>query len=203
MKIKFCPFCGSHAASDRCYACGADLAAVSAACPDIKVSDDMSTVLEFGRYPYTADGAEAAIRWIVLEKTGNAALLLAENVIDCRRFKDGASGARWSECALREWLNGEFLIKAFMEDERDSIVLKVHTDGGNEHCGINGGEEVADSVFFAQYRRDGKIFRSAIYKPRNGYGIRSRTGRVAHGQRLCVLVAPLARRRGRECCQRQ
>lgn len=158
MKIKFCPFCGSHAASDICYACGADLAAVSAACPDIKVSDDMSTVLEFGRYPYTADGAEAAIRWIVLEKTGNAALLLAENVIDCRRFKDGASGARWSECALREWLNGEFLITAFMEDERDSIVLKVHTDGGNEHCGINGGEEVADSVFLLSIAEMEKYF---------------------------------------------
>lgn len=94
----------------------------------------------------------------MLEKTGNAALLLAENVIDCRRFKDGASGARWSECALREWLNGEFLITAFMEDERDSIVLKVHTDGGNEHCGINGGEEVADSVFLLSIAEMEKYF---------------------------------------------
>ncbi len=147
MKIKFCPFCGSHAAAGKCYACGADLAAVESACPEMKLYDDLPPILEFGRYPYTADGAEAAIRWMVLEKKGNAALLLAENVIDCRRFNDASPEARWSESAVREWLNGRFMRTAFMQDESDSIVLKVHTDGGNEHCGIAEGGEVADSVF--------------------------------------------------------
>lgn len=147
MRIKFCPFCGAHAAAERCFACGADLDGLRAACVEVKCGEDSPAVLEFGRYPHTADGVQAAMRWLVLEKRGDIVLLLAENVIECKRFHDDPSDSIWGESTLRGWLNGEFLNSAFMEDERDSIVLCTHTDGGNDSCAIDEGEEVVDSAF--------------------------------------------------------
>lgn len=147
MRIKFCPFCGAHAAAEKCFACGADLDSLRAACAEVKCGEDSPAILEFGRYPYTADGVQSAMRWLVLEKRDNIVLLVAENVVDCKRFHNEPSEIAWSESTVRNWLNGEFLKTAFMEDERDSIVLSTHTDGGNESCSVGAGEEVADSAF--------------------------------------------------------
>ena len=74
----------------------------------------------FGRYPYEEDGTERELTWRILTKEGGKALLITEDCIDYMRwsleYKEG-----WGASEVRAFLNGEFLSKAFTDEERSHI----------------------------------------------------------------------------------
>ena len=80
-----------------------------------------ATVVPFGTYPQTADGTDKTpIEWYVLDyrEDEGRALLLSRYVLDAVSFNGKAGQVTWEECALRAWLNDEFLNTAFTEEER-------------------------------------------------------------------------------------
>ncbi len=69
------------------------------------------------------DGAEP-LEWIVLEKSENELLLISRYCIDALPYNTAGTASEWNESSLYLWLNGEFLSKAFTEDERAFIITE-------------------------------------------------------------------------------
>lgn len=69
-------------------------------------------IIEFGSYPFEADGTEKPIEWIILERySDDTALLLSRYGLDSKRFD--SSSNNWEQSEIRAWLNNTFYNKAF------------------------------------------------------------------------------------------
>lgn len=104
----------------------------------------------FGTYSRLFDGSAAPIRWVVLEKSDGALLLLSEEIVDCKRYHSGEGGSKskgeklpvsWTGCDLRAWLNDAFFHRAFSAAEKRQILATLCTDNGE------GSPDTEDRVF--------------------------------------------------------
>ncbi len=79
----------------------------------------------FGSYEQDNDlsNGKEKIEWIVLEVDGNKALLLSKHALNCQPYNLNREAVSWSDCFLREWLNGDFFSAAFSPDEQKQIPL--------------------------------------------------------------------------------
>ncbi len=92
------------------------------------------TVL-FGHYMQDGDPSAGLepIEWIVLDIRDGKALLLSRYGLDAKPYHTSYKNVTWEKCALREWLNGEFMDQAFSADEKQAIVT-THVDNGESQC---------------------------------------------------------------------
>ena len=74
-----------------------------------------------GHYYQSNNNSKDQIKWRVLSVNGNDAFLLADQCLDCKPYNDTDSGATWSECSLRSWLNSTFYNAAFNSSEKGAI----------------------------------------------------------------------------------
>ena len=91
--------------------------------------------------------AYAPIKWRILKQTGNRAVLLADRMPDTYPFNDSYQDTSWSECSLRQWLNGEFLSRAFTEQEKSAIEKTDVKNAPNYYFGTDCGTDTKDRVF--------------------------------------------------------
>lgn len=85
-------------------------------------------VLTLGRYPQGEDGSVCPIEWIVLATQEERALVLSRYVLDYQPYHSEAAVVRWENSALRRWLNGEFVDRAFTEEELEMICIPEEED---------------------------------------------------------------------------
>jgi hypothetical protein len=83
--------------------------------------------MKFG--PYT---------WIILKQRDGKALLLAEDIIERRSYNEDWEATTWETCALRKYLNGEFLDR-FTPEDRAHIAL-THNENPDNTWGRTQGE---------------------------------------------------------------
>ena len=111
-----------------------------------------STIV-FGTYPQTAEGTDdTPIEWIVLEydEANHRVLLLSKYGLDAVQYNPRITDITWEECALRAWLNGEFLGEAFSEEEQSAILTtEVDNGAGQGNCDweTTGGNNTQDRIF--------------------------------------------------------
>ena len=91
--------------------------------------------------------AYAPIKWRILKQTGDKAVLLADRMPDTCPFNDIYKDTSWSDCSLRQWLNGEFLSRAFTEQERSAIEETDVKNAPNYYFGTDCGPDTKDCVF--------------------------------------------------------
>ena len=104
----------------------------------------MHWTITFGRY--VQDGDEATpIVWRVLDKKEDMLLVISEFILDCLPYNDMIGETGWKDCTLRQWLNNEFLNKAFNEEEREMIRTVENID--NPISGTKGVEDTQGKVF--------------------------------------------------------
>ena len=103
--------------------------------------------IEFGSYPYEADGTKKPIKWIILKKEKNKALLLSAFGIDAKPYNEEYEDVTWETCALRKWLNEDFLDAAFTEEEKERIILTKVKNPDNPRYKTTGGNDTDDKVF--------------------------------------------------------
>jgi len=83
--------------------------------------------LSFGNYEQDTildDGVEP-IRWHVISLRGNYATLISENcfeVMQCYSPDMDSDNWDWDNSSLKNWLNNEFLLSAFSDEERNAII---------------------------------------------------------------------------------
>ena len=111
--------------------------------------------VEFGKY--LVDNSEK-IRWLVLEVKGGKALLLSENAVDCRKYHNTKEAVSWNTCDLRDWLNNEFLVNAFNDQEISVIqTANVAADRNPEHRS-DPGQATQDKVFLLSIAEVNRYF---------------------------------------------
>ena len=85
--------------------------------------------------------------WLVLEREGDRALLIAgDAVLKGTRYHGSMESVTWETSDLRVFLNGDFL-DGFSSDERTRILESVQTDHGNPKFENTGGSDTTDRVF--------------------------------------------------------
>ena len=125
---------------------------------------------EFGHYPKNKDGKDEPLTWRVLDVDieNSRALLITENLIDCREYHEEWKSAVWAKCDLRKWLNGEFIDKAFDKEDLGKIAEISIQNQDNIPCGKEDGITTKDKVFALSldeaqmYFRDDKDRRAAV-----------------------------------------
>ena len=91
--------------------------------------------------------AYSPIKWRILKQTADKAVLLADRMPDTCPFNDIYKDTSWSDCSLRQWLNGEFLSRAFTEQERSAIEETDVKNAPNYFFGTDCGPDTKDCVF--------------------------------------------------------
>ena len=91
--------------------------------------------------------AYSPIKWRILKQTADKAVLLADRMPDTCPFNDIYKDTSWSDCSLRQWLNGEFLSRAFTQQERSAIEETDVKNAPNYFFGTDCGPDTKDCVF--------------------------------------------------------
>jgi tetratricopeptide (TPR) repeat protein len=113
-------------------------------------------LMEFGGYA-----------WRVLDVQGGKALLITRDIIDVRPYhpynpyhpyhNSMLEEVTWEGCALREWLNGEFLV-AFQERDRARVAATDVANEDNPWFGTPGGNDTRDRAFLLSINEVVKYF---------------------------------------------
>lgn len=118
---------------------------------------EVGKYVEFGTYPQTFDGTDQTpIEWLVLDRDGDKALLLSRYGLDAHIYDDDwiVRGATWEKSDIREWLNEDFLNRAFTADEQKGILLSDIDNSESQCCdayNVSGGNNTQDMVFLLSY----------------------------------------------------
>lgn len=86
------------------------------------------------------DGKEP-IEWLVLDYRDGRYLLISRYILDAAAMTENIGREAWETCALRLWLNQDFLNTAFTEHEQKFLITTQLTDTGT-----------TDTVFFLNHQ---------------------------------------------------
>lgn len=111
---------------------------------------EIGDIVQMGTYEQDGDAeTEDPICWDVLDKDGDAVLLISHDVIAYQRFSDSAKCVIWEDSQIRSWLNEEFYAEAFDEEEQASIrettLENLSTVGFAAHVDPSGDVQVRES----------------------------------------------------------
>ena len=111
---------------------------------------EIGDIVQMGTYEQDGDAeTEDPICWDVLDKDGNAVLLISHDVIAYQRFSDNLKCVIWEDSEIRTWLNQEFYAEAFDETEQASIrettLENLSTVGFAAHVDPSGDVQVRES----------------------------------------------------------
>jgi hypothetical protein len=104
--------------------------------------------------------------WRVLEKRWDSALLLAEDVIELRRYNTAPKNVSWETCSLREYLNTDFLYQQILGKLRISSFIEVaNYNQKNLWTGTSGGGNTFDYIFLLSLEEVDRYFgNSGVYE---------------------------------------
>ena len=95
--------------------------------------------------------------WRVLEKQGNRALIITEDIIELRPYNVGRKDVTWETCTLRKYLNGEFLSK-FSKEEQARIIETRISNPDNLWYDTKGGNDTTDKIFLLSLEEVDRYF---------------------------------------------
>ena len=102
------------------------------------------------------------IKWRVLNRKGNDALLLADVALDDQKYNTNRADVTWETSSMRSWLNGygasvnrpktdysrkNFINSAFTSAQRSAIKKTNVVNDDNIYYGTTGGKNTSDKVF--------------------------------------------------------
>lgn len=104
-------------------------------------------IILFGSYPQEDPKKKDAIEWEVISVSADRALLLSKYCLDTKWYNNSKWSTTWGNCALRDWLNKEFLNTAFSDSERVSIIETESAKSCNPRSNAVSGGPSKDKVF--------------------------------------------------------
>ncbi len=115
---------------------------------------DKDDVIEFGNYN------DKPIKWIVLHKEKNKALLISKYCLLDKPYNDDYVAVTWEKCTLRKWLNDDFLEISFSKEEKQQIIEVQLENEDNSRHGTKGGSHTYDKLFLLSIEEAEKYFYS-------------------------------------------
>jgi len=95
----------------------------------------VSDIILFGSY-----------EWRVLDIQNNAALIITEDIIECRPYHNILMDITWADCDMRKYLNSDFYNR-FTEEEKARIITVTNKTPDNPWFGTHGGADTVDNIF--------------------------------------------------------
>ncbi len=125
-------------------------------------SAEVGDIVIFGEYEQdnNTDNGKEPIEWIVLAKKEDRILVVSRYALDAKKFHDRLVSVTWPDCTLREWLNEDFMKKAFTEEQRDRIPTVTVKADQNLKYKRNTGGDTKDQIFLLSTREAKKYFSS-------------------------------------------
>lgn len=104
--------------------------------------------MTFGTYEQDcgADNGMESIKWFILDVEDGRATLLSVHLLDCQRYHPEEADVTWEDCALRAWLNDDFLNAAFTKAEQEYIAVTELINGDTPAFGTQGGNDTSDRI---------------------------------------------------------
>ena len=118
--------------------------------------------ITFGAYEQdnnTSNGKED-VEWLVLEVRDGKALVISKYALDCKPYDTSHTDVTWETCALRKWLNNDFLGSAFSAVEKAMIPTVTVSADKNPEYSTNPGNATQDQVFLLSITEANKYFNS-------------------------------------------
>ena len=112
-------------------------------------------IIKFGNYPQGKDRTQAPIEWIVLDVNCDEVFIISRYGLARKKYNNNHAPITWENCDLREWLNNDFIKKAFSDEEANKIKVSKLENKDNP-LPINfesmfprarGGNDTLDRVF--------------------------------------------------------
>ncbi len=119
--------------------------------------------IKFGSYPqYDKNkdgdidwGDATPITWQILDATDPTdVLIVADQILDCKKYNEDYVSVTWETCDLRKWLNGTdmnddegFYNTAFSTAQKAFIKDTVVINADNPIYGKDGGDDTTDKIF--------------------------------------------------------
>ena len=113
----------------------------------------------FGNYPQGEDGEEQPIEWRVLAVESGKALVISEKLLDCVEYNETRTEVTWETCTLRNWLNNDFISKAFSSSQQAKIITVTNQNPNNPEYDTKGGNATQDKIFELSIDEAKKYFR--------------------------------------------
>lgn len=142
----------------------------------------LGSTVTFGQFGDLKNNTLEPLRWIVIEKQNDTVTLLAEKIIDNRRFVENRKeGITWADSDLRKWLNNGFLLTAFNSDELKAMCnvrYELNSKDGVDGYYQISSQELTDRVYLLSYNSVQKVYpntddrkgKSTPYAKRMGAG---------------------------------
>ena len=101
------------------------------------------------------------LEWLVLDIQDGKALVISKYAFDDEQYHTTTSvGSTWETCALRQWLNGEFLQSSFTASERAMINTVTVPAEKNPQYKVDPGNSTQDKIFVLSISEVNKYFAS-------------------------------------------
>ena len=106
-------------------------------------------IVTLGRYEQDGDEGNGTedIYWLVMERNGDELTLMSLYCLDSAAYSHDMAPVTWETSYVREFLNGEFLQKAFSGEEQALILETLVINNDNPSHGTPGGNDTTDKVY--------------------------------------------------------
>ena len=118
---------------------------------------EIGDIVQMGTYEQDGDPeTEDPICWDVLDKDGDAMLLISHDVIDYQRFSDSYNCVIWEDSQIRTWLNEEFYTDAF--DKETQARIKGYVTSGVDEANQESRGDATDRIFLLSQKEIEKYY---------------------------------------------
>ena len=135
---------------------------ITAAAAALEAKWQVGKYVTFGAYEQdnNKNNGSEEIEWLVLERTGDTALVISRYALDCVPYNKTKTSITWEKCTLRSWLNNDFYNAAFTAQEKQYIVTSSVSADKNPDYSTNPGNATKDNVFLLSITEAKKYFTS-------------------------------------------
>lgn len=85
--------------------------------------------------------------WRILDIQDDRALVMKRNALPEMPYHNAAGNVTWETSSLRTWLNTEYFLQTFSEEEQKNIILSDVVNNDNAAYGTDGGSDTKDYLF--------------------------------------------------------
>ena len=118
---------------------------------------EIGDIVQMGTYEQDGDPeTEDPICWDVLDKDGDAMLLISHDVIAYQRFSDSRKCVIWEDSEIRTWLNQEFYTDAF--DKETQARIKGYVTSGVDEANQESRGDATDRIFLLSQKEIEKYY---------------------------------------------
>ena len=116
----------------------------------------VGSIVTFGHYEQDnhPENGKEPIEWIVLDVQDGKCLLLSRYLLDAQPYNKRNVSTNWETCWLREWLNSDFIEKAFSPEEQAAVLTTAVDNGSGQYSWFDkedDGNDTQDKIFLLSY----------------------------------------------------